>query len=170
MEQVCGQFFVPVEDWVSRVQLPSVRVWVNVSPEQTDEVDGVQFWYVQDWQFFVPVMVRVSVEQALFVRACSKLFPWQMLLAAGAQPVAEQVDGQYLLPLALLVSGRAIRQGAGLCEYLPAAFGTRVRGPGGGAALIIAILCTGGLAVCSRTVVIGAGLFSNAMPSQTVPG
>ena len=104
VEQVCGQFFVPVADWVSRVQLLSVRVWVNVSPEQTDEVDGVQFWYVQDWQFFVPVMVRVPVEQSLFVRACSKLFPWQMLLAAGAQPVAVQVGGQYLLPLALLVS------------------------------------------------------------------
>lgn len=64
--------------------------------------------------------------------------------------------------------GRAIRQGAGLCEYLPAAFGTRVRGPGGGSALIAAILCTGGLAVCSRTIVIGPGLFKRDAVADSV--
>ena len=88
----------------SRVQLLSVRVWVNVSPEQTDEVDGCPALVCTGLAVFVPVMVRVPVEQSLFVRACSKLFPWQMLLAAGAQPVAVQVGGQYLLPLAFLVS------------------------------------------------------------------
>ena len=85
--QVWLHDLVPVLDRVSRVQSDRVRDWVNESSRQTDDAAGVQSWNVQDWQFFVPVTVCVSVEQSLFVRTCLKLFPWQTLPAAGVQSV-----------------------------------------------------------------------------------
>ena len=50
-------------------------------------------------QYFVPVALRLPVEQLPRVRVWVSVFPLHTVLAAGAQPVSVQLGGQDRVPL-----------------------------------------------------------------------